>query len=84
MDSEFKQFLKPWNMIRLTSRKPLFEAKLGYVGAVFDDAFDFEEVTNPYEHFSNISDPPILKTHRVTEHDVKQFELHYNIKLPTD
>ncbi len=75
MDAEFKQFLKPWNLIRLTSSKPAFKAKQGYVGAIFEDAFEFEEVTNPYEHFSNISDPPMLKTHRVNLSDVKNITL---------
>ncbi len=75
MDNEFGKFIKPGNLIRLTSSNPVFKGDLGYVGAVFDDAFDFDEVTNAYEHFSNISDPAILKTHRVNLSDVKDLTL---------
>jgi len=75
MDNEFDKFLKQGSLIRLTSSSPVFEGNLGYVGAVFDDAFDFDEVTNAYEHFSNISDPAILKTHRVSLSDVKDITL---------
>jgi hypothetical protein len=68
-------FLTPWNLIRLTSSKPVFNEKQGYVGKVFKDAFEFEEVMNLYEHFSNISDPPILKTHHINFADIKNITL---------
>jgi hypothetical protein len=46
----------------------------GYVGDVSDDSFDFGEVMNAYEHFSNISADPVLKNQRVRFADVVKVE----------
>lgn len=68
---EFKTILKPWALIELTCNGPVvFNKKVGYSGERFAESFEFWQVTNEYEHFSNISDPPETKTHLILYSDV--------------
>ena len=59
----FSNVLRTGNCIRLSCNRPPFKEAIGYVGAVSADEFEFDHVINGYEHFSNVSDPPIVKTH---------------------
>src|SRR5688572_24704106 len=47
-----------------------FKGKQGYAGNSFADFFEFLVVLNDYEHFSNISDPPITQKHQIRYEDV--------------
>lgn len=68
---EIKSFLGPWRLVKLTTKgRHGFKDETGYAGAVFDDSFEFKEVLNKTEHFSNISDPPELKGHIIKYTDV--------------
>lgn len=73
MDSaatNFANALRTGKCVRLFCKRPKFKGAVGYIGAVKADEFEFDEVTNGYEHFSNISDPPIVKTHVIKLSDV--------------
>lgn len=75
---EIKAILKPWELIRLTCKGPVkFEAETGYAGESFTDTFEFKEITNQYEHFSNISDPPETKVHSIRYSDVIDLQKLY-------
>lgn len=75
--SDWKKELVPGKLIRLTcSGENPFPGKQGYVGEVNPDHFIFEDVQNAYEHFSNISDPPITKPYRVLYRDITAIS-HY-------
>jgi len=69
-NSPFRDLLKTGKHIHLTSSNPAFKEKGGYVGEVLENSFEFNEVTNAYEHYSNISDPPIFRTHMVQLKDI--------------
>jgi hypothetical protein len=73
MDSSptnFANELRTGKCVRLFCKQPPFHGAIGYVGAVKADVFEFDEVINGYEHFSNVSDPPIVKTHVIKLSDV--------------
>lgn len=72
MKTEFiKQRLRKGEAVRLTSKGPvIFQKETGYCGEVFEDRFEFKEVLNGYEHFSNISDHAQTKTHVIRFEDV--------------
>lgn len=68
---EIKAMLKPRALIQLTCKGPSsFDQKIGYVGECFADSFEFLQVTNEYEHFSNISAGPETRTHVILYQDV--------------
>lgn len=70
--SDWKKHLETGKLIRLTcGGKDPFTNKQGYVGTIAADHFVFEIVLNDYEHFSNISDPPITKPHTILYADIK-------------
>jgi hypothetical protein len=68
--TNFANELRTGKCIRLFCTEPPFDGDIGYVGAVNVDVFEFDEVTNGYAHFSNVSDPPILKRHVIKVSDV--------------
>lgn len=69
--SEIKEILAPGQLIILTCKKPVrFNEETGYAGKNDEDSFEFLEVINKYEHFSNISDPPETKAHLIRYADV--------------
>ena len=68
---ELREILKPWTLIELTCKGPTpFDKKVGYAGKSSGDSFEFLQVTNEYEHFSNISAEPITRTHIILFTDV--------------
>lgn len=68
---EIKKILAPWQLITLTCKGLVpFKEETGYAGASFVDTFEFKEVTNKYEHFSNVSDPPETRVHIIKFVDV--------------
>jgi hypothetical protein len=68
---EIRAILKPWQLVKLTSKGPVqFKGKKGYAGESYADSFEFKEVTNEYEHFSNVSDPPETTVHIIRYEDV--------------
>jgi hypothetical protein len=74
---EIKAILKPWVFIELTcTGASPFNKKNGYAGKSFADSFEFLEVTNGYEHFSNISADPETKTHIILYKDVISMKKH--------
>jgi len=63
---EIKSIIESKGLVRLTTKgEGGFKGKQGYAGNSFADFFEFLVVLNDYEHFSNISDPPITETHQV-------------------
>lgn len=75
--SDWKKELVTGKLIRLTcgGENP-FSNKQGYVGTIEADHFVFEIVLNDYEHFSNISDPPITRPYTIFYSDVKTISLY--------
>lgn len=74
---EIKSILVPGLLVTLTCKGPFqFTRETGYAGESFADTFEFSEVTNKYEHFSNISDPPETKVHIIRYKDVLNLEKH--------
>jgi hypothetical protein len=68
---EIKAILKPWQLIELTCKdRSTFDRKVGYAGQSFADSFEFLQVTNEYEHFSNISADPQTRKHIILYKDV--------------
>ncbi len=68
---EIRALVTPWNLVYLTCKGPTpFDEEQGYALENFDDYFQFGEVLNKDEHFSNISDPPETKTHDIKYSDV--------------
>jgi hypothetical protein len=68
---EIKAILKPWTLIELTSEgTSTFDGKVGYAGESFADSFEFLQVTNEFEHFSNASAEPKTRTHLILYTDV--------------
>jgi hypothetical protein len=59
---QIKKLLTENSSVTLTCSGPSpFENEIGYIGQVFEDSFEFLQVTNKYEHFSNISAEPKLR-----------------------
>lgn len=74
---DWKKDLETGKLIRLTcGGEHPFSNKQGYVGTIAADRFVFEIVLNDYEHFSNISDPPITKPYTILYRDVKTISLY--------
>lgn len=75
--SKIKEILAPWRLIILTSKGAIrFKRETGYAGEMTDQGFEFLEVTNKDDHFSNISAPPETKIHRIRYEDVVDLERH--------
>lgn len=70
--NEIRSLLREGEFLRLTCSGPVvFRQESGYCGTVHDDHFEFLQVTNKYEHFSNISDPPKTRSHEIAFGDVE-------------
>jgi hypothetical protein len=63
--------VRPGSCIWLTCKgDPPGTERAGYVGAVSDLTFEFGEVMNSYEHFSNLSADPELRHEHIRFADV--------------
>lgn len=68
---EIKSIIAPWQFVTLTCKGPVpFNNEPGYAWKAYDDYFEFREVLNKNEHFSNTSDDPETKIHVIKYSDV--------------
>ncbi len=75
---EIRKILAPWQFITLSCKGPIaFKDESGYAGESFAETFEFREVTNKNEHFSNTSDDPITKIHVIRYTDVISLKKGY-------
>jgi hypothetical protein len=66
---DLEKYLQKGKWVRVASR---YGTQEGEVGEVSEDSFELLVVSNPYEHFSNISAPAEYKKHTILKKDVEE------------